>query len=179
MKTSSLLLLSLVILASACARPGVAPGDASKGYVVWGYVGVNSQQAATNQPVALIDKTSGQPVATASTDMMGKYVFAYHQPGQYVVQVGSVYMPVSIASVDQRLDIDLSNPTGAMNYAQTPPPPKSKGKGQKNGGARGPNGEPMPDVDQPYEGSNCWASAGCGGYDSSTDTYTDETGAPQ
>lgn len=36
-------------------------------------------------------------------------------------------------------------------------------------------GADMPSLNGGYEGSGCWASAGCTGYDSSTDTYSHES----
>ena len=101
---------------AACARPGVAPGNAQRGYVVWGFIGHSTTTAAAGQQATLLNP-SGQPLQTVASDSMGKYVFAYHQPGNYVIAVGSLKMPVAIGASDQRLDIDLSQPSGAMNYA--------------------------------------------------------------
>lgn len=103
--SATVLSLSLLLL-GACGA-GVAPGNAQRGYVIWGYLGQGSTTAAGGQPVALVD-ASGQTVQTVTSDGTGKYVFAYHQPGSYRVQVGNLVMPVQVAAADQRLDIDLS-----------------------------------------------------------------------
>lgn len=182
MKTHRLLgALCAALVVAGCAGAGVAPGSPDKGYVVWGYVGTSSTQAAANQTVTLLDP-AGTPVAQTQSDAMGKYVFAYYQPGQYVVQVGQLQMPLVIAAADQRLDIDLSNPTGTMNYAQQPKPPpgQSKGKGGQPASSGNPGEPSEADLDTAPPGTNdCWAAAGCGGYDAEHGTYMDETGAPQ
>lgn len=171
-------LVSLVVFVLACATPGVAPGDAQKGFVVWGFVGHTSQSAATGTQVMLVD-AAGQPVQAATTDAMGKYVFSYHRPGAYQIVVGQLAMPVTIAGADQRLDIDLSNPTGMMNYATVPPKKNQPGKGGQGsgGGQGGQDTTGLPSLDEPVKGSDCWASAGCD-YDSSTDTATYEDTTP-
>src|SRR5690606_3412411 len=48
-------LAALVVLTAACAGSGVAPGNAQKGYVVWGYVGHTSTSAAAGTQVVLVD----------------------------------------------------------------------------------------------------------------------------
>lgn len=112
----SILCISLFVLVGGCATPGIPGGSPDKGFVVWGFVGQGPTTAVPGRGVTLVD-ASGQAVQTATTDSTGKYVLAYHPPGAYVIQVGQHAIQVAIGSADQRLDIDLSNPAGVMNYA--------------------------------------------------------------
>lgn len=108
-------LLLFCFFAASCAGPGVAPGSAERGFIVWGFVGQGTTTPAAGQQVTLVN-AAGQPVQAVTSDGAGKYVFAYHGPGNYTVRVGQVAMPVMIGAEDQRLDIDLSKPTGEMSY---------------------------------------------------------------
>ena len=103
-------------LLAACAMPGVAPGSPERGFVVWGFLGHGTTTAASGQQATLVN-ASDQAVQTVTSDTTGKYVFAYHHPGNYTIRVGTLSMPVVIAGADQRLDIDLSSASGQMNYA--------------------------------------------------------------
>lgn len=167
MSRRSFSLISLLALALGCATAGIPAGDAQKGYVVWGFLGHGAQTPAVGQELILLDE-QGQPVQRAVSDGTGKYVLAYHPPGRYSIQVGQLAMPVMVGAADQRLDIDLTNPTGVMNYAQQPPPRQGSDEPARSDGS-------SPSVDSldssAPEGSDCWASAGCD-YDSSTGTYT-------
>ncbi len=114
-RSAQLSLISLVFLLCACG-PGIAQGNAQRGYVVWGYLGQGTTTAATGQEVTLVNATA-QVVQTVASDNMGKYVLAYHQPGNYMVRTGNHSLPVVINAADQRLDIDLNHATGKMDYA--------------------------------------------------------------
>jgi len=107
---------SLLVLVVGCATPGIPAGNPQRGFVVWGFVGQGPTMAAPGQAVSLVD-ASGRVVQTTTSDGTGKYVLAYHPPGHYVVQVGQHAMQIVIGGADQRLDIDLSNPSGQMSYA--------------------------------------------------------------
>jgi len=109
-------LLSIVFVLAACAQPGIAPGDAQRGFVVWGFVGHSTTTAAPGQTVTLVD-AAGRTVQTTTSDGTGKYVLAYHPAGNYQLRVANVTMPVAITTADQRLDVDLSSASGEMNYA--------------------------------------------------------------
>lgn len=145
-----LLLLSLAAVA-ACARPGIAPGNSQRGFVVWGFLGQGTTTAATGQQATLVN-AYGQPVQSVISDSMGKYVFAYHQPGNYTITVGTLKMPVAITTTDQRLDIDLSKASGKMDYlagavenasppacSNAAPAPSAAGPGQAQAEERDPN----------------------------------------
>jgi hypothetical protein len=118
MRARSILLVAVTLaaLVVACATPGIPAGNPQKGFVVWGFLGQGPTTAVPGQAVSLVD-ASGRIVQTTTSDGTGKYVLAYHPPGQYVVQVGSHAMQIQIGNADQRLDIDLSNPSGQMSYA--------------------------------------------------------------
>ena len=125
------LLLPLALLAG-CMGPGVESGDAARGWVVWGYVGRGPTTAAAGEQVALVDP-SGATRQTVTSNAMGKYALAYHPAGNYTLHVGSLSVPVSIGAADQRVDIDLLNPTGAMNYVS------AAGYGASGAGQSGPS----------------------------------------
>jgi hypothetical protein len=137
----------------ACAKPGIAPGDAQRGYIVWGFLGHNTTTAAAGQQATLYNQ-SGQPMQTVASDNMGKYVFAYHRPGNYVIAVGNLKLQVTVARSDQRLDIDLSKADGNMNYAagavENMGPPSCSGSAPAQPAAAGPGG-PMGAPAQPAE----------------------------
>jgi len=141
-------ILSFVVLLAACARPGVAPGNAQRGFVVWGFIGHSTTSAAPGQAVTLVD-AAGQPVQTATSDGTGKYVLAYHPPGNYQLRAGTLTMPVVISNADQRVDVDLSHPSGEMSYAagaakemqppSCPPPAAAPANATNPGEERDPN----------------------------------------
>jgi hypothetical protein len=48
---------------------------------------------------------------------MGKFAFPKLQPDHYQLKVGEVVQDVVLGNENIRRDIDLGDPTGAMNYA--------------------------------------------------------------
>lgn len=66
----------------------------------------------------MVDGASGQAVAARQTDFFGKFVFPGLQPGHYRLQAGGIVQEVVLGSGNVRCDINLSDPTGAMNYAE-------------------------------------------------------------
>ncbi len=135
----------------ACG-PSIAPGNAQKGYIVWGYLGQSTSTAAAGQQATLYNQ-DGHPVQTVASDSMGKYIFAYHQPGNYVIAVGTLKMQVAISGTDQRLDIDLSKADGQMNYAAGAA--QNMGPANCSGG-----GAPQPNAAQPGPGGPMGGAAG-------------------
>ncbi len=109
------LLVSVTLLLPACAS--VPAGNPQDGYAVHGFVGKSSQEAAPGVAVTLLDADSGSAVATTKANLFGKYVFQGLRPGRYLVRVEKVEVPVTVADANVRQDIDLSNPSGAMDYA--------------------------------------------------------------
>ena len=114
---SALLVVSAVVLAVvSCAT--VPAGNPATGYSIHGFVGKDAQSAAANTSVLLIDGGSGQALATHETDFFGKFVFSGLQPGHYQLKVGEIVQDVVLHDENVRRDINLSDPTGAMNYAE-------------------------------------------------------------
>ncbi len=108
------------VLLAACV--GAPPkGDLQRGFSVWGYLGRGPTAPAAMVPVTLFDARSGRPVASAQTDMFGKYGFSGLPPGSYAVRAEKVTREVTVVDRDLRLDIDLNAPGGVMNYAAAAP----------------------------------------------------------
>jgi hypothetical protein len=109
-----LLVSSLLFLASCASVPA---GNPDTGYTIHGFVGKDSQTAAAGTSVLLIDGGSGQVMASDQTDFFGKFGFPGLQPGHYQLKVGEIVQDIVVAAENVRRDIDLSDPTGSMNYA--------------------------------------------------------------
>jgi hypothetical protein len=100
-----------------CSCASVPAGSPETGYAVHGFVGKNSQTAAPGETVLLLDGGTGTALATDQTDFFGKFSFAGLQPGHYQIKVGEIVQDVVVTAENVRRDIDLSSPTGSMNYA--------------------------------------------------------------
>jgi hypothetical protein len=103
------------LLLASCAT--VPAGNPQTGYSIHGFVGKTSQTAASGTTILLLDGSSGQALATEQTNFMGKFAFSKLQPGHYQLKVGEIVQDVVLSTENIRRDIDLSDPTGAMNYA--------------------------------------------------------------
>jgi hypothetical protein len=116
-KIESIAIAALIGCLGACGGQYLGLPKASPGkYGIVGYVGKSSQQAAPSETVTLRD-ANGQPVASATTDFMGKYQFYPLPAGSYTLVVGQIERPVVLADNHQRVDIDLSAEGGKMDYA--------------------------------------------------------------
>jgi len=111
---SSLIVLTALFLNSCASVPAGSP---ETGYTIHGFVGKDSQTAASGTTVKLVDARSGQPISSDNTDFFGKFGFPGLQPGYYQLQVNDIVMDIDLQSENVRKDIDLSNPAGSMNYA--------------------------------------------------------------
>ncbi len=110
--------LCLVITAiffSSCAT--VPAGSSETGYTIHGFVGQDSQTAAPGTTVLLLNGGTGEALATDTADFFGKFDFQGLQPGHYQLKIGEIVQDVVLKAENVRRDIDLSNPAGAMNYA--------------------------------------------------------------
>ena len=88
-----------------------------KGYAIKGFVGQTPTQAAPNTTVELLDGNTGKVVDGVTTNFFGKYKFSGLSSGVYIIQVGAFQKKVYVKQKDVRMDIDLSSPSGAMDYA--------------------------------------------------------------
>jgi Carboxypeptidase regulatory-like domain len=91
---------------------------AKEAFKVSGYVGTSSTAAAPGLNVVLIDKATGKPVDSVSTNFLGRYKFDDLKPGTYVIKCEKVEREVTVVKKDLRMDIDLSTPGGTMDYAK-------------------------------------------------------------
>jgi len=103
------------LLFASCAT--VPAGNAESGYAIHGFVGKNSQTAAAGTTVLLMNGSTGKALATDTADFFGKFSFQGLQPDHYQLKVGEIIQDVVLGSENIRRDIDLSNPSGTMNYA--------------------------------------------------------------
>jgi hypothetical protein len=107
----------LFTLAILCA-PLLAAKEkkAGEGFKVSGYVGTSSTSAAPGINVVLLDKATGAPVDSVSTNFLGRYKFSNVQPGTYIIKAEKVTREVTVVKKDIRMDIDLSAAGGVMDY---------------------------------------------------------------
>jgi len=103
----SLLCLSLIVIA------------ADKTYQISGFVGPSAASATSKVQVGLINTQTGEVVQTDETNFFGKYKFKNVAPGDYLVRVESVTRPVTVKDKNVRLDIDLNDKGGIMDYTKT------------------------------------------------------------
>ena len=113
----SLLPVIVVLIFVAGCNMAPKPGSPESGYAVWGYVGKTPSEPAAGMQVLLFDGKQGNPIASVSTNFLGKYTFSQLPPGYYKETVADKTMEVVDTNKNQRIDIDLSSETGAMNYA--------------------------------------------------------------
>ncbi len=142
-------LVPLLLLAGALAGCAMVPvsvrGNPDAGWGIVGYVGKSSMSAAPNQTVVLKKAEGGAALATTTTDIMGKYEFLGLRPGSYVLVVGPVKRGVKLSRADLRVDIDLSKPTGEMDYlAGALEGGSSTGASSAGGGSGGGASAPAP-----------------------------------
>jgi hypothetical protein len=104
-------ILTMPLLAAKEKKP-------KESFKVSGYVGTSSSAAAPGMNVVLIDKATGKPVDSVSTNFMGRYKFSDVKPGAYVIKCEKVMREVTVVAKDIRMDIDLSAPGGVMDYAK-------------------------------------------------------------
>ncbi|RMH23245.1 MAG: hypothetical protein D6698_00070 [Gammaproteobacteria bacterium] len=107
-KTVFLLVLSCIFLATETSFAGE----------VWGFVGLDSTTPGMFLDVELIDRKTGEVVDEDSTNVFGKYSFKDVEPGKYLIRVGEIQRKVFVKSGEKRLDIDLSDPKGRMDYSK-------------------------------------------------------------
>jgi hypothetical protein len=113
-------------------------------FKVSGYVGTSSTAAAAGMNVVLIDKATGNPLDSVSTNFLGRYKFSNVKPGTYIIKCEKVTREVAVVAKDIRMDIDLSAPGGVMDYA--------KGAAQQATGSAPPAGPSDPALQQAMAG---------------------------
>jgi hypothetical protein len=91
---------------------------AKDSFKISGYVGTSSTAVAPGMNVVLIDKETGKPVDSVSTNFLGRYKFSNVKPGTYVIKCEKVKREVTVVSKDVRMDIDLSAAGGVMDYGK-------------------------------------------------------------
>ncbi len=114
-KTKLIFTVILLAVFLGCMPP--SQGSVEKGFTIWGYVGNTASEPASNIMVLLIDGNSDKPVASKNSNFLGKYTFSGLRPGYYKIKVSDKEIETVITTENQRVDIDLSSKTGAMNYA--------------------------------------------------------------
>jgi hypothetical protein len=135
----------LFTLAILCAPLLVAKEKkAGEGFKVSGYVGTSSTSAATGINVVLLDKATGAPVDSVSTNFLGRYKFSNVPPGTYIIKAEKVTREVTVVKKDIRMDIDLSAPGGVMDYM--------KGATQQAGSSAPPAGPSDPALQRAMAG---------------------------
>ncbi len=108
-----LILLSALFLCSCASVPAGSP---ETGYAIHGFVGNNPQSSAPGVTVLLVNGSNGQALASDKTNLFGKYSFQGLMPGHYQLKTGTIVLDVMVAAENVRQDIDLSSPTGGMDY---------------------------------------------------------------
>lgn len=108
------LVLSLILAATVALAQ-----EKKKTYNVSGFVGKSTSEAAPGVSVVLLHKDSGDVVGTARTNFFGKYTIKDVPPGDYVLQVEKVQRALGVKDKNVRLDIDMSDASGVMDYART------------------------------------------------------------
>jgi hypothetical protein len=95
----------------------VPPGNPTDGYTIHGYIGETAQMPSAGTSVLLINGEDGQVIAIDQSDLFGKYTFPNVKPGHYQLKVNSLVMDFMVTSENLRLDVNLSNAAGTMDYA--------------------------------------------------------------
>jgi hypothetical protein len=106
--------LSLVLAASMAFAQ-----DKKKTYNVSGFVGKSASEAAPGVIVALLRKDSGDVFGTARTNFFGKYTIKEVPPGLYVLRVEKIQRSLDVKDKSVRIDVDLSDESGVMDYAKS------------------------------------------------------------
>jgi len=102
--------LSFLVLASAAAADR---------FNISGFVGTSSTSPASKVSVTLYSTESEKVVDSVQTNFFGKYKFKDVPPGTYLVKVGKLSREVVVFKKDVRLDLDLSDEAGVMDYAKS------------------------------------------------------------
>lgn len=136
-----LLLILGIISVPLLAAKDKKPKEAFK---VSGYAGTSSTAAAPGMNVVLIDKATGKPLDSVSTNFLGRYKFSDVKPGTYIIKCEKVTREVTVVAKDIRMDIDLSAPGGVMDYA--------KGAAQQATGSAPPPGPSDPALQRAMAG---------------------------
>jgi hypothetical protein len=110
----ALLLTALPFFASCIFGP--PPGGPETGYTIHGFIGESPEVPAQNETVYLLDGQTDQVINDIKTNVWGNYVFSSLPPDLYIIKVRDVKWGVLIKDRNERLDIDLSQPDGTMNY---------------------------------------------------------------
>ena len=142
-----ILVFSCSILLLSCAS-GPQPGSPETGYVISGFIGESPTVAAPSVTVDLLNADTGEVITQVKTNFFGKYSIKKMPAGTYIVQVRDIQWEVVLQDRNRRLDIDLSSPDGAMNYAghqikqvlsEKKETPANESAGQSPVGSTGPN----------------------------------------
>ena len=129
--------LSLVLAAAVTFAQ-----EKQKTYNVNGFIGKSTSEAAPGVSVVLLHSESGDVVGTARTNFFGKYTIKDVPPGVYVLQVEKIRRSLGVKDKNVRLDIDMSDESGVMDYARTGVAAIQKENEAKAGAQGGTQGSP-------------------------------------
>ncbi len=136
------LLRSAIVLALLIGIPWLAAKDkkSKDAFKVSGFIGASSTSAAPGVNVVLIDKATGKPVDSVSSNFLGRYKFSDVKPGTYIVKCEKVEREVTVVAKDIRMDIDLSATSGVMDYGKGAAQQAAASSSGSSGGAAPPVG---------------------------------------
>jgi len=157
---------------------GLAGADA----IVKGFVANGPTTPVPDQTVLLVT-ADGEIAQQSSTGWTGGFKFREVAPGTYYLVTGDHAIAIEVADRNVRQDFDLSAPDGRLSYVdnaaaefvtllRNASQPGKGGAGAKRPGSASGAGGVLPSPDGNAQGTtDCWASAGCDGYDGATDSY--------
>ena len=143
-QVQGVLVLSLILGIISLPLRAAKDKKPQEAFTVSGYVGTSSTAAAPGMNVVLIDKATGNPLDSVSTNFLGRYKFSNVKPSTYIIKCEKVTREVTVVAKDIRMDIDLSAPGGVMDYA--------KSAAQKAPGSAPPPGPSDPALQQAMAG---------------------------
>lgn len=130
-----------VLLSGVLLSLGFVAGSAHAAEIE-GYVGQDAVTVAPGVTVKLVDGNSGNVVDVDTTNFFGKYRFKKVTPGYYRLQVGEFERELMIKGDDEseRIDIDLSDKSGTMDYSKAGKMTGNAAQPQKGGSQVAPQG---------------------------------------
>ncbi len=110
-KTKLLTAFILITVFVGCMPP--SQGSLETGFSIWGYVGNTTTEPAANVMVLLVDGNTDKPIASKTSNFLGKYTFSGLRPGYYKIRISGKEIEAVISTENQRIDIDLSAESGS------------------------------------------------------------------